>query len=284
MERLRRRLPARRDAGALHRLQPARSSSATCSTTARDLGAEALATGHYVPPRQRRGRPRAASRRRSGARPELFPVRHHAASSSTSCASRSAACPRARRARSPSASTCRSPTSPTARTSASCPTATMPGRAEAAARGARAGRHRRHGRPRGRPPRRHRALHRRPAPRPGARHRAAPTTIRSMSCGSSPRRAASSSARARRSAAARSRSTTSTGSAPAPRRRCRCRCGCAPRQALRPGRARAQRRRRGRALRRARDRRLARPGLRGLRCAPTGSRVLGGGFIRRFAS
>ena len=38
--------------------------------------------------------------------------------------------------------------------------------------------------------------------------RAAPTTIRSMSCGSSPRRAASSSARARRSAAARSRSTT----------------------------------------------------------------------------
>ena len=36
------------------------------------------------------------------------------------------------------------------------------------------------------------------------------------------------------------------------------------------------------ALRRARGRRRARPGLRALRPAATGSRVLGGGFIRRF--
>ena len=62
--------------------------------TARELGAEALATGHYVQPRERRGRPRAASRRRSGARPELLPVRHDAPSSSTSCASRSGDLPK----------------------------------------------------------------------------------------------------------------------------------------------------------------------------------------------
>jgi tRNA-specific 2-thiouridylase len=60
---------------------------------ARELGAEAMATGHYVRRTAGAGRPAAAPRRRSGPRPELFPVRHHAATSSTICASRSATCP-----------------------------------------------------------------------------------------------------------------------------------------------------------------------------------------------
>jgi tRNA U34 2-thiouridine synthase MnmA/TrmU len=46
--------------------------------TARELGAEALATGHYVRRVDGAERRRAAPRRRSSARPELFPVRHHA--------------------------------------------------------------------------------------------------------------------------------------------------------------------------------------------------------------
>ena len=47
--------------------------------TARELGAKVLATGHYVASRAAgRRRPRALSRARRGARPELFPVRDHA--------------------------------------------------------------------------------------------------------------------------------------------------------------------------------------------------------------
>src|SRR5712675_295993 len=47
-------------------------------TTARELGAGVLATGHYVASRAAGRRPRALSRARGGARPELLPVRHHA--------------------------------------------------------------------------------------------------------------------------------------------------------------------------------------------------------------
>ena len=120
---------------------------------ARDLGADCLATGHYVrrvAGAERRG---AAPRRRSGARPELFPVRDHARPARLSCASRSATCPSRRCARSRASWRWRSPTSPTARTSASSPTAIMPRvvkkvRPEAAVRG----RDRRPGRPRARPP------------------------------------------------------------------------------------------------------------------------------------
>ena len=61
---------------------------------ARELGADCLATGHYVRRVDGRGRRRAAPRRRSGARPELFPVRDDARRSSISCAFRWAACPR----------------------------------------------------------------------------------------------------------------------------------------------------------------------------------------------
>ena len=47
--------------------------------TARDLGADVLATGHYVASRGAAGRPpRSCTAPREPARPELFPVRHHA--------------------------------------------------------------------------------------------------------------------------------------------------------------------------------------------------------------
>ena len=51
--------------------------------TAKELGADALATGHYIQRREGASRPRACARRRCRARPELFPVRHHAARSSS---------------------------------------------------------------------------------------------------------------------------------------------------------------------------------------------------------
>ena len=65
-------------------------------------------------------RPRALPRARGRARPELFPVRHHARAARTVCAFRSATRPRRRRASWRAASGSRSPTSTTARTSASC--------------------------------------------------------------------------------------------------------------------------------------------------------------------
>ena len=87
---------------------------------ARDLNADALATGHYVASRAAAGRrPRTPSRPRSGPGPELLPVRHH---------SRAARLPalsprRDVQDRDPGASArisaCHSPRSRTARTSAS---------------------------------------------------------------------------------------------------------------------------------------------------------------------
>ena len=62
-------------------------------------GRRCLATGHYVRRVVGAGGPELHRARRSGARPELFPVRHHARRSSISCAFRWAACPSARRAR-----------------------------------------------------------------------------------------------------------------------------------------------------------------------------------------
>ena len=94
--------------------------------TARELGAKVLATGHYVASRALPGAARALSRARGRARPELFPVRHHAR------AARSAALParrahQGRDARTGAASSgWRSPTSTTARTSASCRPAATP--------------------------------------------------------------------------------------------------------------------------------------------------------------
>jgi hypothetical protein len=89
---------------------------------ARDLGAEAMATGHYVRRVEARTGPSCTARSippatRAGS---CSPPR---ASSWSSCASPSAACRRRRRAPSPPSSGCRSRPSPTARTSASCPRA-----------------------------------------------------------------------------------------------------------------------------------------------------------------
>ena len=66
---------------------------------ARDLGAEAHGHRPLCPPRRGRARAGAAPRRRPDARPELFPVRHHARAARTSCAFRWAACRRPRRGR-----------------------------------------------------------------------------------------------------------------------------------------------------------------------------------------
>ena len=94
---------------------------------ARDLGADCLATGHYVRRVGGAERRRAAPRRRSGPRPELFPVRDDARAARLSALSarRHAQGGGARDRR--AIWRWRSPTSPTARTSASCPTAIMRG-------------------------------------------------------------------------------------------------------------------------------------------------------------
>ena len=92
---------------------------------ARDLGADALATGHYVRRVDGAGRTRAPPGGRPVARPELLPLCHDARRSSRSCASLLAACRRSRCGRTPSASASPLPPSPTVRTSASCPRAAM---------------------------------------------------------------------------------------------------------------------------------------------------------------
>ena len=67
---------------------------------ARDLGADALATGHYVAPRRRRATaPELHRAADSAKRPELLPVRHDPRRSSSSCASRWAVSTRPRPAR-----------------------------------------------------------------------------------------------------------------------------------------------------------------------------------------
>ncbi len=89
--------------------------------TARELGADCLATGHYIQRREGRAGPSCTA---PPIRPATSPISCSPprASSSTSCAFRSATCaPRPRRARWPPASASPSPTSRTARTSASCP-------------------------------------------------------------------------------------------------------------------------------------------------------------------
>ena len=95
--------------------------------TARDLDADCMATGHYV---RRIEGPRGAGAAPGGgpgARPELFPVLDHAASSSPTCGSRSGGWRRRpRRGRWRRATGWRWRRSRTARTSASCRTATMP--------------------------------------------------------------------------------------------------------------------------------------------------------------
>ena len=126
--RFRRQLRGRRDAGALRPLQPDGEVRRPGRRWPRDLGAERLATGHYVRRVDGPDGAGTAPRRRSGARPELVPVRDRRRRSlefslfplgehggqGARCAPR------------PRGSGWRSPTSRTARTSASCPPATMP--------------------------------------------------------------------------------------------------------------------------------------------------------------
>ena len=94
--------------------------------TARELGAQVLATGHYVVNRRL---PTAAARsiaRTTATATRAISCSPPRASSSTCCAFRSAACRRRACASSRASSASRSPTSRTARTSASCRPGTMP--------------------------------------------------------------------------------------------------------------------------------------------------------------
>ena len=118
-------IPARRRC--LASTATCRSSSTTCLITARELGAEVLATGHYVASRTlARRRPRALSRRAKKSATRAISCSAPRASNSTSCASRSATAPSRRRANWRASSAWRSPTSTTARTSASCRPAITP--------------------------------------------------------------------------------------------------------------------------------------------------------------
>ena len=89
-------------------------------STARELGAKVLATGHYVASRPHPGGARALSRARTMTATRAISCSPPRASSSVCCASRSASAPRPRRASWRTALGSRSPTSTTARTSASC--------------------------------------------------------------------------------------------------------------------------------------------------------------------
>jgi len=94
--------------------------------TAKDLEADCMATGHYI---RREAGPAGPELHMAadGARDQSYFLFSPRASSSTTCASRSATSPRRTRpARSPRATGSRWPRSPTARTSASCRTATTP--------------------------------------------------------------------------------------------------------------------------------------------------------------
>ena len=89
--------------------------------TALELGADALATGHYIERRDGPHGPELLPRARCRARPELLPVRHHARRSWPGCVSPGRRAQERRCGRWRATSACPSPTRPTARTSASCP-------------------------------------------------------------------------------------------------------------------------------------------------------------------
>ena len=116
---LRRELSLGRDADPVRRVQP-------LDQVPRPFADRAGSRGRGAGDGTLRGEPgaagwtaRALSRRRSRARPELFPVRHHAGAVGAAALSARRARQGARRARWPANSAWRSPTRPTARTSAS---------------------------------------------------------------------------------------------------------------------------------------------------------------------
>ena len=253
-------------------------------TTARELGAEALATGHYV----QRVMGEAGPELHRGADPARdqsyflfgttaeqldflrFPLGHMPKSETRALAERFELAGR-RQARQPGHLL-------------RAQRRLRLGGAEAPARGRRAGRDRRHGGPRRRPPRRHRALHRGPAPRPGAGrargHRQRAALCRAAGARDAPRRRRPAlGARPRRDRALRRELAR-----PADRWRVAgARCACAPRR--RCVRRRSSSRPTARSCASPSPRSACRPGQ---ACvvydAANGSRVLGGGFIRRFAS
>ena len=135
--------------------------------TARELGAQVLATGHYVvePPPARR-RPRALPRARRGARPELFPVRHHARAARRAALSARRPAQGARRASSRASFGLAVADKQDSQDICFVPTGRYTDvieRLQARRRGA--GRHRRSRRQGARPARRHHPFHRRPAAR-----------------------------------------------------------------------------------------------------------------------
>ncbi len=180
--------------------------------TARDLGAAALATGHYIASRALPGgRPRTLPRRRRRSRPELFPLRDDAR------AALAAALPAGRDAQERGARA-GARARPVGRRQARQPGHLLRAHRalhrrdrEAEARGRVAGRDRASGRPRARPARRRDALHGGPAQRP--RHRLRRAALRRAASTATPGKW--SSARARRWRRTRSGCARSTGSATA---------------------------------------------------------------------
>ena len=151
--------------------------------TARELEADALATGHYIELRAGAGRPRAVPRPRCRARPELLPVRHHARPARLAAVSRSAPMRKAEvraLARELRAARRRQVRQPGHLLRAAGPLHQRHRAPEARRRRGR--RHRARRRPRARPPRRHHQLHHRPAPRP-RRPGPGPALRRAPRCG-----------------------------------------------------------------------------------------------------
>ena len=95
--------------------------------TALELGADTLATGHYIERRDGPGGPAALPRPRFRPRPELLPVRHHAGAARPAACFPWAAWPRARCAGWPTSLGCPWRRRPTARTSASSRRGATPG-------------------------------------------------------------------------------------------------------------------------------------------------------------
>ena len=124
---LRRELRGRRDAGALRRVQPVDQVPRPARRPRASSAPRCWRPATTSPPGALPGGGRALYRaRESRARPELFPVRHHARAARSAALSARRHDQGARRASWRAASASRSPTSTTARTSASCRPAATP--------------------------------------------------------------------------------------------------------------------------------------------------------------
>ena len=229
---------------------------------ARDLGADALATGHYARRVAGSRRARAAPGCRSRPRPELFPLRHHAG------AARFPALSAGRlRARPRPAHLARRFALPVAEKPDSQDICFVPQgdyaahRREAAARRGRAGRDRRRGGARAGTPCRHHPFHGRPAQ--GARHRRRRAALRAAARARDAPRGGRA-ARGARTAARRDRRRQLARRRARGRELARRRSSCARPSRRCRRRSRSTARAAARWLDRARPRRRAGPGLRRL--------------------